>query len=141
MKSSTIDKIIAILAAIGGVLEIIVSFAYWGVTALFVPGITVVPLASVGESGPYGPFYAVVLLVFGIGGLIFAAGAWGGHHWARELGLILYSANFLAGLLYVALYPNFLGFTFLSTTGTFMSLFFLVFLLTRTGQKAFEVRP
>jgi hypothetical protein len=140
MKSSTIDKVIAILAAIGGVLEITVSFAYWGVKALFVTGITVVPLAAVGEQGPYGPFYAVVLLAFGVGGLVFAAGAWGGHHWVRDFGLILYSANFLAGLLYVALYPNFLGFTFLSTTGTFMSLFFLVFLLTGVGRRAFERR-
>jgi hypothetical protein len=32
----------------------------------------------------------------------------------------------------------FTGFTFLSTSGTLMSLFFLVFLLTRTGQEAFE---
>jgi uncharacterized membrane protein (DUF2068 family) len=138
MKSSTIDKIIAILAAIGGVLEIVVSFAYWGVKSLFIPGITVVPLSAVGEQGPYGPFYAVVLLVFGIGGLVFAVGAWGGHRWARDLGLILYAANFIAGVLYIALYPMFEGFTFLSTTGTAMSLFFLVFLLTRTGQKAFE---
>jgi hypothetical protein len=50
MKSSTIDKIIAILAAIGGVLEIVVSFAYWGVKSLFIPGITVVPLSAVGCS-------------------------------------------------------------------------------------------
>jgi hypothetical protein len=138
MKSSTIDKVIAILAAIGGVLEIVVSFAYWGVQSLFIPGITVVPLSRVGEQAPYGPFYAVVLLAFGVAGLVFAAGAWGGRHWARDLGLILYGANFIAGVLYIALYPMFTGFTFLSTSGTLMSLFFLVFLLTPTGQKAFE---
>lgn len=137
MNSSTVDKVVAVLAAIGGVFETVVSFAYWGVDALFITGITVVPLARVGEQGPYGPFYAVVLLAFGIGGLVFAVGAWGGHHWARDFGLILYSFNFLAGLLYMALYPNFLGLSFLSVSGTIMSLLFIIFLLTRTAQKAF----
>ena len=103
MKSSTIDKVVAVLAAIGGVLETVVSFAYWGVTALFIPSITVVPLARTGEQGPCSPFYAVFLLGFGIAGLLFAFAAWSERYWARDLGLILYSLNFLAGLLYIAL--------------------------------------
>ncbi len=141
MDPKTIDRAVAVLAAIGGVIEIVVSLAFWGVKALFIPGITVVPLSTVGEQGPYGGFYAVVLLGLGIAGLVFAAGAWGGHHWARDLGLILYPLNIFSALTYMALYPNFEGFTFLSISGGLMSLLFLVVLLTGAGTAAFERRP
>jgi hypothetical protein len=139
MQSSTLDKVIAVLAAIGGAIETIVSLAFWGVSSLFIAWVTVLPLR--GEESLYGPFYAVVLLVLGIAGLVFAIGAWGGHHWARELGLMLYTANVLAGLLYMALHSGFVGFTFLAVSGTLMSLVILVFLLTRRGNEAFSRKP
>ena len=139
MQSSTLAKVIAVLAAIGGVIETVVSLAFWGVPSLFIAWVTVLPLH--GEESLYGSFYAVVLAVLGIAGLVFAFGAWGGNHWARELGLMLYTANVLAGLLYMALHSGFVGFTFLAVSGTLMSLVILVFLLTRRGDEAFSRRP
>jgi hypothetical protein len=136
MQRPRIITILAVLAAIGGVLGIFAALGLIGIGA--VGGAIVgagVDVASGFLVGGFAIFWGLVTLVQAVADLAFAYGAWGLKPWAWMLGIVLQGVSILVALI------NWVG----SSNGSFGNFLFsavisgviIYYLLTPDVKRAF----
>jgi hypothetical protein len=93
MKRPVGITILAILAIIGGVLQLLGGLSFLGITALAVPG-----LEAAGLAEGFGLGAGTVLIIMSVLSVVFGIGALMLRSWAWTLGVVLFGISLVANL-------------------------------------------
>ena len=138
MKRPVGVTIVAIIAIIGGVLQLVGGLGLLGAVTGFLPGLTQALTGALPATGGAALFGAlgigagVVAFIMGVLSIVFGVGALGLKPWAWTLGVVLYAISVVAGL--VALVGAFNVATLISTA---VAAAILVYLMTHDVRMAF----